>query len=266
MLSTIKGENFAQNASLLFVLIIPTISREVNLRQTKSYYRQSHSTRNKTKPHDTMSLRRESSKKGRPSRFVEHIDGNAGPAKTFEDMNMEPGQIREASPPRKRMSLKRLSTSVRSFVSGSTKREGSQKAKAKAPTKNGETSGERAQLTTFELRQRALSGEHLDEESLHRLARAEYVYLNPRASRKDRFLGDDYHLDSGLVARLSGRLPNEMYVFLGSNSYLYISRHSMGRHAKAVSSKAESEYREYREVARAYYQLCSSRLWPGSYM
>ncbi|KAJ3578300.1 hypothetical protein NPX13_g2268 [Xylaria arbuscula] len=202
------------------------------------------------------------------SRFIEHVDDNAGPPKTFDDMNLELGQVRTGSPPRRKMSLKRVSSAVRNLVRRPSKKEGKEeKAKAKTLTKIGGAiddyrAQERSSMSIERLREQALNGHILDDESLRRLAEADGVYLNPRGAIQ--FYDDDHNLSSGLVARLSGRLPTGEYVFLGNNSYLYVGRHIFGKGAKFLSTKAESEYREYRVLARAYYQLCQSRLSPAA--
>ncbi|KAI0099962.1 hypothetical protein GGR51DRAFT_575987 [Nemania sp. FL0031] len=103
------------------------------------------------------------------------------------------------------------------------------------------------------LRERAIRGE-LTHEELRELARSEHVYLTPRRSRHD---FDDYALEDGIVARVSGRDDNGEYVFLGSDRRLYIGRHDLGRWARVIPTAEERvHYSEAREVARAYYMLC----------
>ncbi|KAJ2978684.1 hypothetical protein NUW58_g7421 [Xylaria curta] len=82
---------------------------------------------------------------------------------------------------------------------------------------------------TQSLRPTVLSAGSIDKDDLYELAKHEGVYLTPQPTRRSRFEGDDYDLVNGIVARVSGRLDDGQYIFLGSNRALYIGRHELGR-------------------------------------
>ncbi|TGJ84917.1 hypothetical protein E0Z10_g3816 [Xylaria hypoxylon] len=183
-----------------------------------------------------------------------------GPKKTFD------GILGPAPPEleRKPSSLKRAATNIRKLVVGRTPEERSAKLEKKRTAEltrlftevGRQRAAEARAFRLRRLRETAVQTGSIDWDSLEELAKSELVYLNPRPTRKSRFEGDDYTLADGLVARLSGRLHDGVFIFLGRNKNLYIGSHNLGRGASRVSSKAEGQYSEYRELARAYYQLC----------
>ncbi|KAI0516735.1 hypothetical protein F5B22DRAFT_655914 [Xylaria bambusicola] len=182
---------------------------------------------------------------------------------SFSRMDLESGTVRFASPPKKPLSLERVKTTIQDLVRKLTPDNREEKARDKiirnidrAIAQRREQ--ERRERSISQLRRQAIENRSIDWDSLYRLAAAEHVYLNPRPHRNDRFHGDDYHLATGLVARVSGRLHDDKYIFLGRNGHLFIGRHNLGRGAEQIPFRAEFEYRQYREIARAYYQLCDS--------
>ncbi|KAK5624308.1 hypothetical protein RRF57_000024 [Xylaria bambusicola] len=207
--------------------------------------------------------RKDATRNGK-SKFIEHIDQpRLNSSSSFSQMDLEPGTVRHASPPQKKLTLERVSTAVQNLVRKLTPENREERAKAKATRKiekaiEERREKERKERSISQLRRQAIENRSIDWDSLYQLAAAEHVYLNPRAHRNDRFHGDDYSLASGLVARVSGRLHNDKYIFLGRNGHLFIGRHSLGRGAEQISFQAEWEYHEYRKIARAYYQLCDS--------
>ncbi|RWA14658.1 hypothetical protein EKO27_g459 [Xylaria grammica] len=165
---------------------------------------------------------------------------------------------------RKPSAIKRAATAVRKLVVGRTLEERSATVEKKQNAELNrlftelalERAAQKRKKELKELRLQALQTGFIDRELLRELAEAERVYLNPRPTRKSRFEGDDYTLVDGLVARLPGRLYDGDYIFLGSNKGLYIGSHNLGRGAHQIPLAAEGQYSEYRETARAYYQLC----------
>ncbi|KAI1277539.1 hypothetical protein F5Y07DRAFT_407416 [Xylaria sp. FL0933] len=115
------------------------------------------------------------------------------------------------------------------------------------------------------LRAEAIFSGPMDINRLRELAEYEGVSLNPRSIR---FKGRDYSLYIGLVACLSGGRRRDgdgdgddgnAYVFLGRDRSLYVFERNdrMGNVRKIELLEEEEEaFSEYREIARAYYQLC----------
>ncbi|KAI0904668.1 hypothetical protein F4823DRAFT_628426 [Ustulina deusta] len=179
-----------------------------------------------------------------------------GPAMSH-DIPQSSNTTKLFSPPsHRRSSLQRAATVVRKLVIGRTPAEKAAKMRKDMAKKR--AAEERAALDARRrksLRAEILRTGSVGWDSLHELAASEGVYLTPRAHRNDRFFGDDYSLASGIVARVSGRIDGE-YIFLARDKSLYIGRHDLGRDAREIPKADEWIYRDYREIARAYYQLC----------
>ncbi|KAI1304554.1 hypothetical protein F5Y03DRAFT_406887 [Xylaria venustula] len=163
------------------------------------------------------------------------------------------GNYTPSSPPRT-SSLKRAAIALRKVLSfrSSAQRLAAKREKEAAEAQTAATIAARQS----QLRRTAIRNGSITWDELYELAALEGVHLNPRASRRDRFNGDDYGLASGLVARVSGREEGHTFVFLGEDRFLYVGCHHLGRGARQVSRTAEGPYSQFRATARAYYQLC----------
>ncbi|KAI1352926.1 hypothetical protein F5Y01DRAFT_313290 [Xylaria sp. FL0043] len=118
------------------------------------------------------------------------------------------------------------------------------------------------------LRAEAIFSSPVDIGRLRELAEYEGVSLNPRSIR---FQGKEYSLYIGLVACLSGGRRDadndeddeNACVFLGRDRSLYVFERNdrMGNVRKIELLQEEEEaFSEYREIARAYYQLCDPEM------
>ncbi|KAF2969496.1 hypothetical protein GQX73_g4039 [Xylaria multiplex] len=187
------------------------------------------------------------------------------PATTFDEIiGLAP--LDEPDRDRRPSSLSRAATALRKRIIGRTQEEKDAKLE-KNRTKELtnlfseltlERAAERRTTRLRNLREKAIGGNSLGWYSLEELAESELVYINPRRTRQRGFQGDERALADGLVARLSGLLQDSYYIFLGYDKNLYISTYKTGRAATVIPLKTErQQYSEYRELSRAYYQLCA---------
>ncbi|KAI0425112.1 hypothetical protein F5Y09DRAFT_322570 [Xylaria sp. FL1042] len=129
------------------------------------------------------------------------------------------------------------------------------------------------------LRAEAISSGSMAWPQLRELAGYEEVWLGPRMkdsspssssssspgvsspSAPSNPEGQDFSLAPGIVARVSGRRrkANDGFVFLGSDRCLYVGRHPLGRDAEKIPPLGEDAFGEFREISRAYYQLCGEK-------
>ncbi|KAI1828130.1 hypothetical protein F4861DRAFT_490761 [Xylaria intraflava] len=170
------------------------------------------------------------------------------PARTFSDMGIP-------RPPTKRPSFLRKLTRKLTGKGPTPEEKVAKKIKKVAKQAAAEAKARREAEEHMSARQTAIR-RGLPEDALRLLAEQEGVYLNPPPSRTNRFHHEDYNLEDGLVARVSGRQTDGSFVFLGSDLRLYVGRNELGRGSTVISRFTESQYGDSREIARAYYQLC----------
>ncbi|KAI0457812.1 hypothetical protein F5B21DRAFT_463308 [Xylaria acuta] len=97
---------------------------------------------------------------------------------------------------------------------------------------------------------------------LYDLATYEGVYLDPRPSSKNRISDRDrLELAAFIVARVAGPMAEGKYkgeyFFLGSSKRMYVGRNEWGADARQLPLEDEHHFGHIREIARAYYSLCS---------
>ncbi|KAI0541073.1 hypothetical protein GGR58DRAFT_498417 [Xylaria digitata] len=186
------------------------------------------------------------------------------PATTFDEL-IGPPPLEEPELERRPSSLRKAATALRKRLIGRTQEEKDEKVEKKRTKeltrllteRTLERAAERRATRLKALREKALKGNSLGWYSLEELAESELVYINPRTTRQRGFQGDEHALADGLVVRLSGLLQNSHYIFLGYDKSLYISAYKTGRDATVIPPRVERQYGEYRELSRAYYQLCA---------
>ncbi|KAI1437959.1 hypothetical protein GGR50DRAFT_570646 [Xylaria sp. CBS 124048] len=178
-------------------------------------------------------------------------DERPGIARTFSQMGIPHPERKPSVLRRVVRQTKLIATALVPSSPSKAQRQASLKKAAKdAATQRHET--EMARIRT-----EALLTNDVSPDALRRLAKHEGVYLNPVLGRASRFHQDDYDLDERVVARVSPeRLHTSgQYVFLGRDRRLYIGRNNLGRGAKPIPEESV-EFSEFKEVARAYWQLC----------
>ncbi|KAI1737266.1 hypothetical protein F4680DRAFT_468261 [Xylaria scruposa] len=107
-------------------------------------------------------------------------------------------------------------------------------------------------------------GKYAREHDLWDLAKHENVYLNPPPSSMERMKKKDLakvELAAYVVARLTSRMTEGRYkdhfIFLGRNKVLYAGENHLGTGSQPIRLEDEEVLAHVREIARAYYSLCS---------